>query len=101
MLIIRLKPTALRSLSGLSLQPSEPPSEEQSADPDTDMKDVSSTQKGHVIRLPPLLSVLTPADVQPPDMPTKEEMEGVLLELRKRSLLEEYLGEPSNAHISK
>ncbi len=62
------------------------------------MKEVSSTQK-HIVRLPPLLSVLTPADVQPPDMLTKEEMEGVLLELRKRSLLEEYLGEPSNARI--
>ncbi|KAF8607824.1 Isy1-like splicing factor [Ceratobasidium sp. AG-I] len=42
---------------------------------------------------PPMLSVLSPADLQHPKMPTKEEMEGVLLALRKRALLEQYLGD--------
>jgi pre-mRNA-splicing factor ISY1 len=40
----------------------------------------------------PLLSILDPSDLEPPKMPTKEEMEGVLLGLRKRALMEEYLG---------
>lgn len=37
----------------------------------------------------PFLSV---ESLLPPKMPTKEEMEGVLLELRKRALVEEYFG---------
>ncbi|ELU45797.1 pre-mRNA-splicing factor ISY1 [Rhizoctonia solani AG-1 IA] len=41
---------------------------------------------------PPMLSVLSPTDLQHPKMPSKEEMEGVLLALRKRALLEQYLG---------
>lgn len=46
---------------------------------------------------PPMLSVLSPADLQHPKMPTKEEMEGVLLALRKRALLEQYLGDETPA----
>lgn len=46
---------------------------------------------------PPMLSVLSPADLQHPKMPTKEEMEGVLLALRKRALLEQYLGDEAPA----
>lgn len=42
---------------------------------------------------PPMVSVLSSADLQHPKMPTKEEMEGVLLALRKRALLEQYLGD--------
>ncbi|EJD01865.1 Isy1-domain-containing protein [Fomitiporia mediterranea MF3/22] len=36
---------------------------------------------------------LAPEDLLPPKLPTKDEMEGVLLELRKRALVEEYFGE--------
>jgi pre-mRNA-splicing factor ISY1 len=43
-------------------------------------------------QLPPLLSVLHPSDVAHPVMPTKAELEQVLLDLRKRALLEEYVG---------
>lgn len=46
-----------------------------------------------ITQLPPLLSVLEPSDVAQPVLPTKEEMENVLLALRKRALLEEYLGD--------
>lgn len=34
--------------------------------------------------------VLSEEDMQPPRMPTKEEMEGILLDVRKRALLAEY-----------
>jgi pre-mRNA-splicing factor ISY1 len=43
-------------------------------------------------QISPLLSILDPAELAPPKMPTRQEMEGVLLALRKRALLEEYLG---------
>jgi pre-mRNA-splicing factor ISY1 len=35
---------------------------------------------------------LTTEDLLPPKMPTREEMETVLLELRKQALVEEYFG---------
>lgn len=44
-------------------------------------------------QLPPLLSVLQPSDVAQPVLPTRVELEGALLELRKRALLEEYVGD--------
>jgi pre-mRNA-splicing factor ISY1 len=46
-----------------------------------------------IFQLPPLLSVLQPSDVSPPKMPTKQEMESVLLQLRKKAVLDEYLGD--------
>ena len=46
-----------------------------------------------ITQLPPLLSVLQPSDVASPSMLTKQEMESVLLQLRKRAVLEEYLGD--------
>ncbi|KAG8725436.1 NineTeen Complex (NTC) component [Ceratobasidium sp. 428] len=55
--------------------------------------DTDSTNTTH----PPMLSVLSPADLQHPKMPTKEEMEGVLLALRKRALMEQYLGDETPA----
>ncbi|KAG8747568.1 NineTeen Complex (NTC) component [Ceratobasidium sp. 414] len=58
-----------------------------------DNGDANSTSASH----PPMLSVLSPADLQHPKMPTKEEMEGVLLALRKRALLEQYLGDETPA----
>jgi len=48
---------------------------------------------------PPLADInrhipfLIPEHLQPPKMPTKEELDGVLLGLRKQVLLEEYLGD--------
>jgi len=48
-------------------------------------------------QLPPLLSVLQPSDVAQPVLPTRAELEGVLLDLRKRALLEEYVGEGAKA----
>ena len=48
-------------------------------------------------QLPPLLSVLQPSDVAQPMLPTRSELEGVLLDLRKRALLEEYVGESAKA----
>ena len=36
---------------------------------------------------------LAPEDLLPPKMPTREEMESVLLALRKKALVEEYFGE--------
>jgi len=42
--------------------------------------------------VPPSLAFLTAEELAPPVMPTKAEMEAVLLDLRKKALLEEYLG---------
>ena len=36
---------------------------------------------------------LTPDDLLPPKLPTKEEMESIILGLRKRALVEEYFGQ--------
>jgi len=44
---------------------------------------------------PPALAFLSLEELAPPVMPTKAEMENVLLEIRKRALLEEYLGKES------
>lgn len=44
---------------------------------------------------PPSLAFLSPEELAPPVMPTKAEMENFLLEIRKRALLEEYLGKES------
>ena len=38
------------------------------------------------------IQFLEPENLLPPKMPSKEEMEGVLLELRKRALVDEYFG---------
>ena len=47
--------------------------------------DAAATASAYI----PFLSVET---LLPPKMPTKEEMKGVLLELRKRVLVDEYFG---------
>jgi pre-mRNA-splicing factor ISY1 len=39
------------------------------------------------------ISLLDPEALLPPKMPTREEMEGVLLQLRKQALVEEYFGD--------
>lgn len=42
--------------------------------------------------VPPALAFLTADELAAPVMPTKAEMEQILLEIRKKALLEEYLG---------
>ncbi|KAF9225054.1 Isy1-domain-containing protein [Gyrodon lividus] len=37
---------------------------------------------------------LSPEDLLPPQLPTRDEMEGILLRLRKEALMNEYFGEP-------
>lgn len=39
------------------------------------------------------ISFLSPEDLLPPKMPTREEMEGVLLKLQKEALVNEYFGD--------
>lgn len=58
---------------------------------------IETNQPLVINQLPPLLSVLQPSDVQPPTLPGKAEMEGVILQLRKRALLEEYVGDAAQA----
>ncbi|KAG9126124.1 NineTeen Complex (NTC) component [Ceratobasidium sp. 392] len=70
-----------------------PQSGEDAAMTGTENDNADSANPSH----PPMLSVLPPADLQHPKMPTKEEMEGVLLALRKRALLEQYLGDETPA----
>ena len=43
-------------------------------------------------QMAPLIPVLSAADLAPPRLPTRQEMENVLLDLRKKALMEEYLG---------
>lgn len=40
---------------------------------------------------------LTPEELAPPKLPSREELEGALLALRKRGLLEDYFGEDGAA----
>ncbi|KZP10627.1 Isy1-domain-containing protein [Athelia psychrophila] len=60
---------------------------------DTDAKEDADPQVIHARAAAAYIPFLTPADLLPPVLPTREEMEGVLLGLRKRALVEEYFGE--------
>jgi pre-mRNA-splicing factor ISY1 len=40
-----------------------------------------------------MIPFLTPEHISPPKLPTKQEMDQVLLGLRKQALLQEYIGE--------
>ncbi|KAG9011826.1 NineTeen Complex (NTC) component [Tulasnella sp. JGI-2019a] len=66
-------------------------------EPDSEMvaaeKEPSAPQK---MVVPPALAFLTADELTPPVMPTKADMEKVLLDLRKRALLEEYLGQEAS-----
>ena len=56
---------------------------------------LSSTQnsmQAHAKLAASYISFLTPEDLLPPKMPTREEMEGVLLRLQKEALVNEYFG---------
>ncbi|CAE6343061.1 unnamed protein product [Rhizoctonia solani] len=78
-------------LSKITAQLSQPGGDTAMTDGDGNNTDSTSTLH------PPILSVLSPADLQHPKMPSKEDMEGVLLALRKRALLEQYLGDETPA----
>ena len=60
--------------------------------PDAVPVDVAVTTLAHARAAATYIPFLTVESLLPPKMPTKEEMEGVLLELRKRALVEEYFG---------
>jgi pre-mRNA-splicing factor ISY1 len=54
--------------------------------------DAAATALSHARAAAAYIPFLSVESLLPPKMPTKEEMEGVLLELRKRMLVEEYFG---------
>jgi pre-mRNA-splicing factor ISY1 len=54
--------------------------------------DVAATTLVHARAVATYIPFLSVESLLPPKIPTKEEMEGVLLELRKRALVEEYFG---------
>lgn len=60
--------------------------------PDVTQADTAATTLAHARAAAAHTSFLSVENLLPPKMPTKEEMEGVLLELRKRALVEEYFG---------
>lgn len=47
----------------------------------------------HATRTAAYIPVLSPEILMPPKLPTREEMEQFLLELRKKALVEEYFGD--------
>ena len=49
----------------------------------------------HARRTAAYIPVLSPEILMPPKLPTREEMEQFLLELRKKALVEEYFGNES------
>ena len=54
--------------------------------------DTAATALSHACAAAAYIPFLSVESLLPPKMPTKEEMEGVLLELRKRALVDEYFG---------
>ncbi|KAH9171866.1 pre-mRNA-splicing factor ISY1 [Lactarius sanguifluus] len=60
--------------------------------PDVTQVDVAATTLAHARAAAAQIPFLSVESLLPPKMPTKEEMESVLLELRKRALVEEYFG---------
>lgn len=60
--------------------------------PDATHADAAATTLAHARAAAAHIPFLSVESLLPPKMPTKEEMEGVLLELRKRALVEEYFG---------
>ena len=60
--------------------------------PDATQADPTATTLAHARAAAAHIPFLSVESLLPPKIPTKEEMEGVLLELRKRALVEEYFG---------
>lgn len=59
---------------------------------DKDGDEVMGDRTGPAKDVSRLIPFLTPEHVGMPKLPTKQEMDGVLLELRKQALLQEYIG---------
>ncbi|KAH0831323.1 Isy1-like splicing factor [Lanmaoa asiatica] len=53
----------------------------------------SNSMQAHAQLAASYISFLSPEDLLPPKMPTREEMEGVLLKLQKEALVNEYFGD--------
>lgn len=53
---------------------------------------ISEPQMEHARAAASFITFLTPESLLPPKLPTREEMEEVLLNLRKQTLVEEYFG---------
>lgn len=67
---------------------------------DSDQQPVTPTpapnsMEAHVQLAASYIPFLLPEDLLPPKMPTREEMEGVLLKLQKEALVNEYFGDSS------
>jgi pre-mRNA-splicing factor ISY1 len=60
--------------------------------PSAAQADGATTTLAHARAAAAYIPFLSVDSLLPPKMPTKEEMEGVLLELRKRALVDEYFG---------
>jgi len=60
--------------------------------PSAAQEDAASTAFAHARAAAAYIPFLSVETLLPPKMPTKGEMEGVLLELRKRALVDEYFG---------
>ena len=54
---------------------------------------VDSQTYAHAQAAASYMSFLRPEDLLPPAMPTREEMDEVILVLRKKALVEEYFGD--------
>lgn len=58
----------------------------------TDVEDTSDPQVAHARAAAAFIPFLSPENLLPPKLPTRDEMEAVLLDLRKKLLVEEYFG---------
>lgn len=63
-----------------------------SKDPEISGAASEEVVRAHATAAAAYISFLQPENLMPPVMPTKEQMEGVLLDLRKRALVDEYFG---------
>jgi len=63
-----------------------------SAETATSADGTSDLQLEHARAAAAFIPFLGPENLLPPKLPTREEMEGVLLSLRKQALVEEYFG---------
>jgi pre-mRNA-splicing factor ISY1 len=62
------------------------------AAPDGEDKEARDMARAAAAAAASLIPFLSPTDLMPPKLPTREEMDGVLLALRKKALVDEYFG---------
>ena len=60
--------------------------------PPTSGASTEEAMLAHAQRTAAYIPILSPEILMPPKLPTREEMEAYLLELRKKALVEEYFG---------